>query len=717
MAARGRKDGAGKGQRKGGGTKGKKGGKQATVPCPSESSEEEDDSSGSEPDWGVIKTAGLSSSEAPNAGNRLEARTMAELSDVLRRDPMRMDPLEVRFSQLKMRHLFANGRRVADAVPLIKAERCTEAQAAEYGTARRLTAPFPPIEVIRWRCKLRDETNGRPKVDPETGEELFDDQERWFTLDNRRLYCLQEAALQIWPERCVADVIEIKAAPHAQMQGLRKFRTLDLGQSIKVGSRADGVPFLTWSWREHARSLSSSYAGGGESVVDVLGQLSLCKEGACEHRELSKKLSYILRARSRASPVPMDAQGWVRVSELLKMDLLGIQNVAEFYNMVEESNKQKPRYELKTSESNGAFQVLIRARGPTASDASRRKELPAKGEDGAAETLNLEGKGLVAKGQGKGPAAAAETLNLEGKGQGKTFAAKEKGPAGLDVAASTRSPATEAANLGAVAKGKSAVNVERQTGDAVQSSANVRPKATVATAAAADKGEKKSKKEKREKAASTPALAGGRPGSASAAKMQKQLMQQMAMYQYQTMCSQYNQAVMQQRLQEICYMQAWHQMQATQNMLAMQAMEEQEEYEDDEEYEDYEEASLPNFSGTPQEEFEGFGGGQGGLQAQIASAQNFARTSGDIQSRIADARGAARQHSGYSIRETAADANVVVQIAEARDAAREAARGRGQQPMSPAQDDGSLEEKIARALEAARGRTGGGDSAIVRLSV
>merc|ERR1719183_2792469 len=93
------------------------------------------------------------------------------------------------------------------------------------------------IEVIRWKCKLRDSNTGRPKVDPVTGEDLYDSQEHWFTLDNRRLYCLQEAALRIWPERCVAEVAVIISGPHAHMRELRKFRTLDCGRSAKIGSR------------------------------------------------------------------------------------------------------------------------------------------------------------------------------------------------------------------------------------------------------------------------------------------------------------------------------------------------------------------------------------------------------------------------------------------------------------------------------------------------
>merc|ERR1712217_513297 len=103
------------------------------------------------------------------------------------------------------------------------------------------------IEVIRWRCKLRDDTTGRPLVDPETGEQMFEPEESWFSLDNRRLWCLQQAAVQLFPERCTADVI-IEIRKDRRLREIRKFRTLDSGKSINVGSRVDGVPFVRWCW-------------------------------------------------------------------------------------------------------------------------------------------------------------------------------------------------------------------------------------------------------------------------------------------------------------------------------------------------------------------------------------------------------------------------------------------------------------------------------------
>ncbi|CAK0893797.1 unnamed protein product, partial [Prorocentrum cordatum] len=110
-----------------------------------------------------------------------------------------------------------------------------------------LVAPFPTIEIIRWTPKLRDED----------GEKCLDEEGRtimgescWFTLDNRRLYCLQAAAAGAWPKRaaCVVDVLHdlplSKTCP-------KKFDTRDLGFSVRLGRRNDQFNSRAiWNWQE-----------------------------------------------------------------------------------------------------------------------------------------------------------------------------------------------------------------------------------------------------------------------------------------------------------------------------------------------------------------------------------------------------------------------------------------------------------------------------------
>lgn len=163
----------------------------------------------------------------------------------------RVPALDVRFSQKKMRNVFADGKLVENSIDSIRAVRLDPDEAEIYGATWRLETPFPPIEIMRFMPKLRDENTGRPLLDPKTGREMFEDEESWFTLDNRRLCCLQKAAVKLLPDRCLVDAIA-ECRKERRMREIRKFRTMDNGQSIMVGSVVDGVPFERWHWREAA---------------------------------------------------------------------------------------------------------------------------------------------------------------------------------------------------------------------------------------------------------------------------------------------------------------------------------------------------------------------------------------------------------------------------------------------------------------------------------
>lgn len=160
----------------------------------------------------------------------------------------KLSPYDVRFSQMRARHEFRDAKLLEDSVAQIKAIRCDEEGGEK--AVWRLEAPFPPIEVLKWRCKLRDETTGRPKTDPVTGDELWDSSDHWFTLDNRRLYCYQKAAIAVWPDAVVIDVVELPPGPLTRMRELKKFRTLDCGRSVMIGGRNDGETLVRWSWWE-----------------------------------------------------------------------------------------------------------------------------------------------------------------------------------------------------------------------------------------------------------------------------------------------------------------------------------------------------------------------------------------------------------------------------------------------------------------------------------
>jgi len=185
-----------------------------------------------------------------------ESDTQLEQSDLVQNPegPQRgtlthVPPLDVGFSQKKMRHMLWNGSLLEDAATLVRAVRCSKEDEIKFSAPWRLESPFPPIEVALWRAKLRDHTTGRPKLDQQTGKVLFDREENLYTLDNRRLYLLQLAAAAVWPERCVAEVAEMPAGRPELMREVKKFKTVDSGRSILIGSRKDNVPFVRWCWR------------------------------------------------------------------------------------------------------------------------------------------------------------------------------------------------------------------------------------------------------------------------------------------------------------------------------------------------------------------------------------------------------------------------------------------------------------------------------------
>eukprot|EP00403_Amphidinium_massartii_P033897 CAMPEP_0178446226 /NCGR_PEP_ID=MMETSP0689_2-20121128/40678_1 /TAXON_ID=160604 /ORGANISM="Amphidinium massartii, Strain CS-259" /LENGTH=306 /DNA_ID=CAMNT_0020071011 /DNA_START=97 /DNA_END=1014 /DNA_ORIENTATION=- len=209
-----------------------------------------------------------------------------------------LSPLQIHFSQTRIRSEFQDGRFVddtlaeitgvlwrpsgdvsdpqgepiADPVPVgeaaLKGEKLHDLFAAagqsvlydgaakpskeetEPGSTPRpivmLQCPFPYLEVTKWRCKLR-EPDGAPKLDPKTGLELYSHEERWFTFDNRRLYVLQRAAAALWPLEVRCKIAEVPGTL-ARTRELRKFDTRTFGCSIVVGRRDDPDP-APWSWR------------------------------------------------------------------------------------------------------------------------------------------------------------------------------------------------------------------------------------------------------------------------------------------------------------------------------------------------------------------------------------------------------------------------------------------------------------------------------------
>jgi len=138
-----------------------------------------------------------------------------------------ISPLALRFTQQRIRTTFRDGREVEAAIKEITAKPGT----GNYDIV--LQAPFPTIEIIRYS------PNGRGG---------HDDDDHWFTFDNRRLYCLQRIAAEHWPKR-VGAVVEVLYADTGAIR--KKLDSQTGGLSISIGHAfATAEELESWDWRQ-----------------------------------------------------------------------------------------------------------------------------------------------------------------------------------------------------------------------------------------------------------------------------------------------------------------------------------------------------------------------------------------------------------------------------------------------------------------------------------
>jgi len=140
-----------------------------------------------------------------------------------------ISPLGVRFTQEHIRTTFRDERIVEDTIKEIEFEEVPGAE--DFDVILRF--PFPAIEIVRWRAHGDDE---------EVAEEYH-----WFTLDNRRLYCLQRAAVSCWPKRAAVAVEILYASPGSVR---RKCDTTTFGRSVTIAHSIRDLPETRFDWVE-----------------------------------------------------------------------------------------------------------------------------------------------------------------------------------------------------------------------------------------------------------------------------------------------------------------------------------------------------------------------------------------------------------------------------------------------------------------------------------
>jgi len=147
-------------------------------------------------------------------------------------------PLAVRFTQEHIRPVFQDDHEIEAAIEAIRPRPGTE----DYDIV--LEAPFPNIEILRWHQK------GPGSADPDVNH--------WFTLDNRRLYCLQRVAVAYWPRRVGATVEVLYNATDGIW---RKDDSSTAGCSVSIGHSLKAI-VARWSWRDEAGRARTTDAGG-----------------------------------------------------------------------------------------------------------------------------------------------------------------------------------------------------------------------------------------------------------------------------------------------------------------------------------------------------------------------------------------------------------------------------------------------------------------------
>lgn len=136
-------------------------------------------------------------------------------------------PLAIRFTQQHIRPMFQDGHDIEATIKQIN----VRPGIGEYDCI--LEAPFPNIEIVRWYPQGH------------RGSDL-EDVKHWYTLDNRRLYCLQRAAAALWPKR-VAAVAE---GLYAATDGIwRKDDSLFVGLAVSIGHSPKAVQ-RQWDWKK-----------------------------------------------------------------------------------------------------------------------------------------------------------------------------------------------------------------------------------------------------------------------------------------------------------------------------------------------------------------------------------------------------------------------------------------------------------------------------------
>mmetsp|Transcript_22156 Transcript_22156/g.40755 ORF Transcript_22156/g.40755 Transcript_22156/m.40755 type:complete len:495 (-) Transcript_22156:104-1588(-) len=117
----------------------------------------------------------------------------------------------------------------------------------------------------------------------------------------------------------------------------------------------------------------------------AIEQMIALKPSDDERTVISKKVSWVLRHGAKKAGIEIDADGWVKLQDLVNWELLAQVPVERLESVIMESNEQKARYEFKDGEDGKYIRAVNKsARVKEAKDRSERHRRdgdgPSKGE-------------------------------------------------------------------------------------------------------------------------------------------------------------------------------------------------------------------------------------------------------------------------------------------------------------------------------------------------
>lgn len=137
-------------------------------------------------------------------------------------------------------------------------------------------------------------------------------------------------------------------------------------EAAPEGDKAEAVADKDGGAPDESKDGAKGEANGEEGAEPgkkskTLDQMMSLKEGDDERTQISKKVSWILRHGARKVDINIDVDGWVTFADLLGSPIMAGVTEEKLMDIVDESNQQKVRYELKDPEGDGGGEQAIKA--------------------------------------------------------------------------------------------------------------------------------------------------------------------------------------------------------------------------------------------------------------------------------------------------------------------------------------------------------------------